>query len=34
VMLNPIGLNTPLQVRMHASPNPFTESNHFEEELL
>ncbi|CAN5975236.1 unnamed protein product [Sphagnum jensenii] len=34
VMLNPIGPNTPLQARVPASPNPFTEPNHFEEELL
>jgi len=29
VMLNPIGPNASLQVRVHASPNPFTEPNHF-----
>jgi hypothetical protein len=34
VMLNPIGPNALLQARMLASPNPFTEPNHFEEELL
>jgi len=33
VMLNPIGPNTPLQARVLASSNPFTESNHFEEGL-
>ncbi len=34
VMLNPIGPSTPLQARVPASSNPFTKSNHFEEELL
>ncbi len=34
VMLNPIGPNAPLQARVRASPNPFIEPNHFEEELL
>ncbi len=34
VMLNPIGPSIPLQVRVLASPNIFTEPNHFEEELL
>ncbi len=33
MMLNPIGPNTLLQARVPASPNPFTEPNHFEEEL-
>ncbi len=33
VMLNPISPNTPLQARMPASLNPFTEPNQFEEEL-
>jgi len=32
-MLNPIGPSTALQARMPSSPNPFTELNHFEEEL-
>ncbi len=34
VMQNPIGPNAPLQARVLASLNPFTELNHFEEELL
>ncbi len=34
VMLNPIGPNAPLQARVLTSPNPFTELNHFEKELL
>jgi hypothetical protein len=32
-MLNPIGPDSPLQTRVLASLNPFTEPNQFEEEL-
>ncbi len=32
-MLNLMGPNAPLQARMPTSSNPFTEPNHFEEEL-